>query len=148
MNFAKPKEAIMQMNPYLFFDGTCELAFKFYEQVLGGKIVAMFPYEGGPPSDDVPPDFGKKIMHARLIAGDVVLMGSDAPPKQHQPMKGFSVSLQVPEPTDAERIFAALSKGGTIKLPLEETFWARRFGMLVDQFGTPWMINCEKPIAA
>ena len=138
----------MQMNPYLFFDGTCEKAFKFYEQVLGGKIVAMFPYEGGPPSDDLPADFKKKIMHARLIAGDTVLMGSDAPPAQREPMKGFSVSLQVPEPTDAERIFAALAQNGTVKMPIGETFWAQRFGMLTDQFGTPWMINCEKPMAA
>jgi len=137
----------MQMNPYLFFDGNCEKAFKFYEKVLGGKVLAMLPYEGGPPSDDVPSDWSKKIMHARLAAGDIVLMGSDAPPPHQEPMKGFSVSLQVDEPADAERIFGALSQNGTVKMPICETFWARRFGMLVDQFGTPWMINCE-PMAA
>jgi PhnB protein len=136
------------MNPYLFFDGNCEKAFKFYEQVLSGKVLAMLPYEGGPSTDHLPPDWNKKIMHARLVAGDMVLMGSDSPPPHQEPMKGFSVSLNVDEPADAERIFGALSKDGTVKMPLEETFWARRFGMLTDQFGTPWMINCEKPRAA
>jgi PhnB protein len=137
----------MQMNPYLFFGGDCEKAFTFYEKVLGGKVVAMLPYEGGPPSEDVPADWGKKIMHARLIADGVVLMGSDAPPAHGEPMKGFSVSLQVAEPAEAERIFAALAQNGTVKMPIAETFWAKRFGMLTDQFGTPWMVNCEKPMA-
>jgi PhnB protein len=132
------------MNPYLFFDGRCEQAFKFYEQVLGGKIVAMLPHEGTPGETHVPAEWHKKIMHARLIAGDIVLMGSDAPPGHQEPMKGFSVSLQVDKAADAERIFGDLAKGGDVKLPIGETFWAERFGMLVDQFGTPWMINCEK----
>jgi len=75
----------------------------------------------------------------------MVLMGSDASPAHQEPMKGFSVSLQVDKLADAERIFEALSKNGTVKMPLAETFWAQRFGMLVDQFGTPWMINYAKP---
>jgi len=135
------------MNPYLFFNGNCEQAFKFYEKILGGKIVAMMSHEGTPAEAHVSPEWRKKIMHARLVAGDMVLMGSDAPPPNQEPMKGFSVSLQVEKPADAERIFGALSKNGTVKMPLEETFWAQRFGMLVDQFGTPWMINCEKAAA-
>ena len=134
----------MQMNPYLFFPGNCEQAFKFYEQVLGGKILAMMPHEGSPAEGHVPAEWRKKIMHARLVAGDMVLMGSDAPPPHQERMKGFSVSLQIEKPADAERIFGALAKKGTIKMPLEKTFWAERFGMLVDQFGTPWMINCEQ----
>ena len=137
----------MQMNPYLFFPGNCEQAFKFYEQVLGGKIAMMMPHEGTPAEGSVPPEWAKKIMHARLVAGDVVLMGSDSPPSYQEPMKGFSVSLQVEKPAEAERIFAALSKGGEVRMPIAETFWAQRFGMLVDQFGTPWMINCEKAAA-
>jgi PhnB protein len=134
----------MKLNPYLFFDGNCEEAFKFYEQVLGGKILAMMPHEGSPAEGHVPAEWRKKIMHARLVAGDMVLMGSDAPPPHQERMKGFSVSLQIEKPADAERIFGALAKKGTIKMPLEKTFWAERFGMLVDQFGTPWMINCEQ----
>jgi PhnB protein len=140
----RPKEPIMKMNPYLNFDGSCEAAFKFYQQVLGGKIVAMIPHEGTPAAEHVLPEWRSKIMHARLVAGDMVLMGSDAPPQHHEPMKGFSVSLQIEKPAEAERVFKALAKNGKVRMPLEKTFWAERFGMLVDQFGTPWMINCEK----
>jgi PhnB protein len=82
-------------------------------------------------------------MHARLMVGDRILMGSDAPSDRHEPMKGFSVTLGIDDPKDAERIFDALSEHGTVQMPIQKTFWAARFGMLVDQFGTPWMINCE-----
>jgi PhnB protein len=85
----------------------------------------------------------QEIMHARLVVGDKVLMGSDAPPSCSEDMKGFSVTLGITDPAEAERIFHALAKDGTVRMPIQETFWAARFGMLVDQFGTPWMINCE-----
>ncbi len=134
----------MQLNPYLMFNGTCEAAFKFYEQALGAKIEAMMAHEGSPMEQHVPPEWRKKIMHARLSIGDKVLMGSDCPPDRFEPMKGFTVTLGVDDPAEAERIFDALSPGATIGMPIQETFWARRFGMLVDKFGTPWMINCEK----
>jgi len=84
------------------------------------------------------------VMHARLIVGDEVLMGSDAPPDRYEPMKGITVTLGVDEPADAERIFSALAEGGTVQMPIQQTFWAARFGMLTDRFGTPWMINCEQ----
>jgi PhnB protein len=134
----------MQLNPYLTFDGKCEDAFKFYAQVLGGKIEAMIPHEGTPAADHVPAEWRKKIMHARLSAGDWVLMASDAPPGHQEPMKGFSVSINVDAPADADRIFRALADKGTVRMPIQETFWAHRFGMLVDRFGTPWMVNCQK----
>jgi PhnB protein len=137
----------MQLNPYLVFDGRCEQAFKFYEKVLGGKIIAMMPHEGTPAAGHVPADWRSKIMHARLTVGDKVLMGSDAPPDRYEAMKGFSVTLSVDNPGEADRIFNALADKGAIRMPIQETFWAQRFGMLVDQFGTPWMINCEKPMA-
>ena len=136
----------MQLNPYLSFDGNCEAAFKFYEKVLGGKIVAMMPHEGSPMESQVPAEWRKKIMHARLTVGDKVLMGSDCPPDRYEPMKGFSVTLTIDEPAEADRVFQALSPGATVSMPIQETFWAKRFGVLVDQFGTPWMINCEKPM--
>jgi PhnB protein len=79
-----------------------------------------------------------------LTVGDEALMGSDAPPDRFESMKGFSVTLSVQNPQEAERIFNALAEGGTVRMPIGETFWALRFGMLVDQFGTPWMINCER----
>jgi PhnB protein len=138
------KERPMQMNPYLFFSGNCEAAFKFYEKALGGKIEAMLPHEGTPAAEHVPAEWRSKIMHARLVVGPLVLMGSDAPPQFQKPMQGFSVSLGIDKPAEAERVFKALSESGTVTMPLEKTFWAERFGMLVDQFGTPWMINCEK----
>jgi len=134
----------MQLNPYLMFDGQCEAAFQFYEKVLGGKITAMMPHEGTPAAEHVPAEWRKKIIHARMIVGDKVLMGSDAPPDHYEPMKGFSVTLGIDKPEEAERIYHALAENGTVKMPLQETFWAVRFGMLVDRFGTPWMINCEK----
>jgi PhnB protein len=134
----------MQLNPYLTFNGRCEAAFKFYEQALGGKIVAMMTHGDSPMADKVPPEWRNRIIHARLIVGDKVLMGSDAPPEHYEEMKGFSVTLGIDKPADAERIFHALAENGTVRMPIQETFWAVRFGMLVDQFGTPWMINCEK----
>lgn len=134
----------MQLNPYLFFNGKCEAAFRFYEKVLGGKIVAMMTHEETPIADQVAPEMRKAIIHARLTIGDKVIMGSDSPPDRYDAAKGFSVTVGVEEPAEAERIFAALSKDGTIRMPMEETFWAHRFGMLVDQYGIPWMINCKK----
>jgi PhnB protein len=134
----------MQLNPYLFFNGQCEAAFKFYEKVLGGKIEAMLPHEGTPAAEHVPPEWRKKILHARLVVGDKVLMGSDAPPGRQEEMEGFSVTLGIDDPKEAERLFHALAENGTVRMPIEKTFWAVRFGMLVDQFGTPWMINCEQ----
>jgi len=134
----------MQLNPYLLFNGQCEAAFKFYEKILGGKIVAMMPHEGTPAAGQVSPEWRKKILHARLSVGDEVLMGSDAPPDRYEPMKGFSVTLGIDDPKEAERIFHALAENGAVRMPIEKTFWAERFGMLVDKFGTPWMINCER----
>jgi PhnB protein len=134
----------MQLNPYLTFNGQCEAAFKFYEQCLGGKIVAMLPHAGTPAEEHVPAEWRNKIMHARLTVGDDVLMGSDAPPDRYEGSKGFSVTLGVDNPAEAERVFNALAEKGTVQMPIQETFWAARFGMLVDRFGIPWMINCEK----
>jgi PhnB protein len=134
----------MKLNSYLTFNGQCEAAFKFYEQCLGGKIVAMITHVGTPAEEQVPAEWRNKILHARLIVGDEVLMGSDAPPDRYEESKGFSVTVGIDDPTDAERIFDALAKNGTVKMPIQKTFWAVRFGMLVDQFGIPWMVNCEQ----
>ena len=135
----------MQLNPYLTFDGRCEEAFKFYAKVLGGEIAAMIPHEGTPAEAHVPAEWRKKIMHARLVFGDNTLMASDAPPDRFQKMQGMQVTLSIKNPAEAERIYNALAEGGTVSVPLTETFWATKFGMLNDRFGTPWMINCEKP---
>jgi PhnB protein len=134
----------MQCNPYLVFNGNCEQAFKFYEQVLGGKITAMMKFAETPAADQHGSDFRDKIVHARLSFGSNVLMASDAPPHYFEPMKGMSVTLSVDTPDEAERIYKPLSEGAEIKMALQETFWALRYAMLTDRFGTPWMINCEK----
>jgi PhnB protein len=134
----------MQLNPYLTFNGQCEAAFTFYATVLGGKIEAMMTYGSSPMAEQTSPEWRNKIIHARLTVGDKMLMASDAPPDRYEPMKGIMVTLGIDDPGEAERIFHALSENGTVQMPIQETFWARRFGMFVDQFGTPWMVNCEK----
>jgi len=134
----------MQIAPYLGFNGQCQEAFKFYEQCLGGQIVAMIPHRGTPAAEHVPPDQQDRILHARLAAGDAVLMGSDYPAGEFAAPKGISVSLQVEDAAAAERVFHALAEGGTVQMPIQETFFAARFGMLTDRFGIPWMVNCEK----
>ena len=131
----------MQMNPYLSFDGQCETAFKFYEQCLGGQLGAIFRYAGTPLADQVPADWQDKVMHGSLTVGEQVLMGGDVAPDRYEEPKGFSLSLHIKSTTDAERIFLELAKGGRIVVPLEKTFWTARFGMLVDRFGIPWLIN-------
>ena len=134
----------MELNPYLTFNGQCEAAFKFYEKVLGGKIVAMMTYAEMPGNSEISKESKDRIMHARLQVGDKVLMASDSPPGRFQAAKGFNINISVKDPAEADRLFDALSVKGTVNMPIQETFWAKRFGMLVDQFGTPWMVNCEK----
>jgi PhnB protein len=136
----------MQMNPYLTFNGQCEAAFKFYQQCLGGTIAMMLTHGDSPIAKDVPPDWHRLIMHARLECGDVVLMGSDAQPDRYARPQGISVSLQFTDPAEAERVYQALSENGSVTMPLQPTFWAERFGMFTDGFGTPWMINCGKAV--
>jgi PhnB protein len=132
----------MQLNPHLAFNGQCQEAFRFYEKCLGGKVVFMMTYGDSPMADQVTSDWGKKIIHATLALGDQRLTGADEPPEWYKKPQGFSVSLNVGAAAEAERIFHALAENGTVQMPLQETFWALRFGMLVDQFGTPWMVNC------
>ena len=104
----------------------------------------MLTYADMPSEQPVPEERRHLILHARLVVGDAVLMASDCPPEYFQQPQGMNVSLHVSDPAEAERIFHALAEGGTVQMPFEETFWALRFGMVRDRFGTPWMINCEK----
>ncbi len=132
----------MQLNPYLFYDGNCEAALKYYEKVLGGRIEMMLRNEEAPESVPSPPDRKKKIMHGRISIDGGVLMASDAPPEYFHKPQGFSVSLTVTDPADAERKFKALSEGGSVTMPFGKTFFSKGFGACVDQFGIPWMVNC------
>jgi PhnB protein len=134
----------MQINAYLVFDGQCKEAFTFYEQVLGGKL-ELQTHADSPMAEQTPPGWSDRILHARLVIDDQVLMGSDSPPEQHDTPKGFSVSVTVNDPSQADRIFQSLAANGSVQMPIQETFWASRFGMLTDRFGVPWMVNYDRP---
>jgi PhnB protein len=134
----------MQVNTYLIFNGQCEAAFKFYEQSLDAQIKFMMTHGESPLAAHVSPEWRSKIIHGTLALGEQLLMASDAPPDHYEKPQGFSVSIQVTDPGDAERKFQALSANGKVTMPMQETFWAVRFGMVVDQFGIPWMVNCPK----
>jgi len=133
------------INPYLSFNGNCQAAFALYEKCLGGKIEMSMTYAGSPMASQVPAEWGDKILHTTMSLGDQRLQGADTFPGRYEKPQGFSVALALNDAARASRIFKELSDGGTVQLPLQETFWAAAFGMLTDRFGTPWIINCEKP---
>ena len=133
----------MQLSPYLSFKGDCEAAFTFYEQCLGGQLGAIFRYAGTSLAHQVPAGWEDKVMHGSLTLGGLVLMGADVAPEGYEAPRGFSLSMQIESTAGAERIFHELARDGTVNMPLEKTFWAERFGMVVDRFGIPWLINCE-----
>lgn len=138
---------MISCNPYLNFNGNCRAAIETYASILGAEIMAIMPHSEMPDPSQVPAEWHDLIMHACLKIGDTFLMASDSPPEHFQEAAGLSVSLQIDDPTEADRVYAALAEEGSITMPIEETFWALRFGMLVDRFGTPWMINCPQPEA-
>ena len=134
----------MRINPHLSFNSQCEAAFEMYAKCLGGKITSMATYGGSPMSEHTPEALHDLVAHATLDLGEFQITGGDAAPYQYQKPQGFSILLECGTPTEADRVFAELAQSGTVQLPLQETFWAARFGMLADQFGIPWMINCGK----
>ncbi|HXA49676.1 MAG TPA: VOC family protein [Candidatus Acidoferrum sp.] len=136
----------MQINPYLAFDGQCKHAFQFYAKCLHGEIVFMMTNGESPMASQMPPEQHDRVMHASLKVGEEMLAGADAPPEHYRKPQGFCVSLDIKDPAEAERVFGALSENGTVQMPLQETFWALRFGMFIDQFSIPWMVNCGKPM--
>ncbi len=133
----------MELTPYLMFNGDCAAAFKFYEKTLGGKIVMMQTHGESPMKDQVLPGWQDKIIHVRMEVGDQALMGSDAPPDNYAAPQGLYVSISFTSQSEAERIFKALAEGGKVQMPFEKTFWSPGFGMLIDRFGTPWMVNTQ-----
>ena len=134
----------MEIVTGLVFDGQCEEAFRFYEHALHAKIAGMFTYAGSPMANDVPADWQQKIMHATLEIGDYALTGSDPRPDQYERPKGLQIMMNLDDPAEADRIFEALSEGGTVGMPIQKTFWALRFGFVVDRFGIPCAVNCER----
>jgi PhnB protein len=129
------------LDSYLFFDGNCAEAMRFYERVTGGKLQMMMKYGESPDPGQCPPGSDDRIMHTSLLIDGRNLMASDTPAGQGKPMQGFSLSLYYDDPAVAKQKFDALADGGTVVMPFGPTFWAKGFGMLTDKFGTPWMVS-------
>lgn len=130
------------LDSYLFFNGNCAEAMRFYERTLGGKLDKMMTYAESPQPQQCPPGSGDRIMHASLAIEGRLLMASDTPEgTAHGPMSGFALSLNYPTATEARRVFDLLANGGKVTMPMEKTFWSEAFGMLTDRFGTHWMVG-------
>ena len=136
----------MTINPYLNFNGNCADAFRFYSGVLGGKDLRIMTFRDSPMAAEMAENEKDMVMHARFLAGDTMIMGSDAPGGRYNKPQGYAVNIGVDTPEEADRIFAALSEGVTADMSMSETFFAKRFGMVTDRFGTHWMVICEKPM--
>jgi PhnB protein len=136
----------MKLHTYLNFGGNCEEAFRFYEKHLGGKVLMMMRYGEQPEPKNVPPGTEKWVLYADMTIGETELMGSDVPPERFLPMRSVYLSLAVDSSEEAERIFKLLNEGGEVFMPMAETFFAFRFGMLRDRFGTSWMILHPRPM--
>ena len=134
----------MNLTPYLLFDGHCEEAFTLYARVLGAPAAEFSRFAQTPMAGQVGPDWAQKIIHADLKIGNQILMGSDAPPAHYKPPQGISICINFDSEAEAERVYKALSESGKIVMALQETFWAKRYGQIVDRFGIPWMFNVPK----
>lgn len=134
---------------YLQFDGRCAEALAFYAETLGGKVLMLSKYSDAPPNTGMPPAPAHWIMHGRLQwPGGGMLMGSDGGMEPYAGVKGISLSVNCSDVAEGERTFQALAVGGTVKMAFSTTFWSPGFGMLVDRFGVPWMVNVEAPSPA
>lgn len=130
----------MRLDVYINYPGTCEDAFRYYEQHLGGKLGTISRH-GQAPNPNIPPDWKDKVMHADIELGNATLLGADIP--NAQPVRSAYVTLTLDSVSEAERVYAVLSDGGDIFMKMEETFFAKRFAMLRDRFGTSWMLLCR-----
>ncbi len=136
----------MKLHAYLNFGGNCEEAFEFYEKHLGGKITMKMRHSDAPGPSTVPESWGKAILYMKMTLGQTEIMANDVPPERFQPMRSVYLSLTADSTEEAERIHNVLVEGGQIFMPMQETFFAKRFSMLRDRFGTSWMIIHEKPV--
>src|SRR6266567_1611293 len=137
----------MKLYTYLNYGGNCREAFEFYAEHLSGRITMITTQGELPDSSKVPPERKNAVLHARIEMGDTIILGADIPPDRFQPMRSAYLSLMVDSIDEAERLYALLSEGGQIFMPMEETFFARRFAMLRDRFGTSWMLLHEREMA-
>jgi len=134
----------MPIEPYLFFEGRCEEALEFYRRALGAQVLMLMRYKDSPEPPQpgtVPPGADNKVMHATFRVGDATVMASDGRCQGSPSFQGFALSITAPDEARAETVFAALSEGGQVWMPLAKTFWSPRFGMLTDKFGIGWMIS-------
>lgn len=138
----------MKLQTYLNYGGNCAEAFRFYEKHLGGEIGMVMTHDQMPGGSSLKPELGKTVLHASITISGTVIMASDVPPDRFQPMRSIYLSLSVDSDSEAERIYKLLTDGGEVFMPLQETFFASRFGQCRDKFGTSWMILHEKPMAA
>ena len=132
----------MQLHTYLNYGGNCEEAFRFYEKHLGGTVTFLMRHGEQPTTSELRPDWNGKVLHARMSLGGTELLGADVP--SYEPMRSAYLSLTVASNEEADRVYALLSEGGQLFMPIQETFFASRFAMLRDRFGTSWMLLCPK----
>jgi PhnB protein len=136
------KQTLIKLDVYVNYPGHCEKAFRFYEEHLGGKVISIMKHGEALPNPNLPEDWKNAVLHARMAIGDTLLMAADIPGAE--PMRSAYLTLRVDTAAEAERVYAVLSEGGQIFMKIEETFYAHRFAMLRDRFGTSWMLLCEK----
>jgi PhnB protein len=138
----------MQLHTYLNYGGNCEQAFRFYEQHLGGRVTMLTRHGDAPGQGNTPPEWKDKVLHARMSLGGTELLGADVPADRFQPMRSAYLTLTFDSNEEAERIYALLSEDGQIFMKMEEMFFAHRFAMLRDRFGTSWMLLHPRAQAA
>jgi PhnB protein len=135
----------MQLHTYLNYGGNCEAAFRFYEEHLGGTITMLMRHGESPDAGGVPAEWKNAVLHARMRLGGTELLGADIPPDRFKPIRSAYLSLTLNSSAEAERVYALLAEGGEIFMKMEETFFAHRFAMVRDRFGTSWMLLYPRP---
>jgi PhnB protein len=136
----------MKLNTYLNYSGNCAEAFRFYEEHLGGEINFMMTFAQMPDPKQIPPGMEDGVLHVAMNLGETMIMASDVPPERFQPMRSVYLSLGVDSDEEAEHVYKLLAEGGEIFMPIQETFFATRFAMLRDKFGTSWMVVHNRPM--
>jgi PhnB protein len=136
-----------RIQPYLFFNGRCEEALEFYHHTLGAEVILLLRFKeapDAPPGDMMPPDWEEKVMHSSFRIGESILMAADGRGETRS-FQGISLTLTLPDADEARRVFIALSEGGSVEMPLGETFWSPCYGMLTDRFGLGWIVRIPEP---
>ena len=134
----------MQVSVHLTFNGNCQEAMEFYCKLTNGEILSMTTFGETPAGQDVPDDWQGKVVHGTMSLGDIAVATADIPPERYQSSQGINMFIEIENPDEASRVFARLAEGGEVQMPIQETFWAKRFGVVVDRFGIPWEVNCSQ----